>query len=80
MILGEKIMKRSNTRWAKFAAGAAVSLAMLAGAASPALAQEIIALTVNPTGTILPGGTLRRQLPGILCVTSQGRSVLILCT
>src|ERR1700730_5756723 len=50
-------MKRtSNMRWAKFAAGAAVGLGMVAGAASPALA-EIQALAVNPTGTILPGRT-----------------------
>ena len=35
-------MKRtSNMRWAKFAAAAAVGLGMLAGAASPALAQEL---------------------------------------
>ena len=63
-------MKRSNLHWAKFAARAAVGLGMLAGAASPALAQvstEIVALTVNPTGTILPGRTAATISGTIMC-------------
>ncbi len=40
---------------------------MLAGAASPALALEILALTVNPTGTILPGRTAATLSGTIMC-------------
>lgn len=60
-------MRRSYTRWAKFAAAAAVGLGMLAGAANPALAQEIQALTINPTGTILPGRTAATISGTIVC-------------
>ena len=41
------------------------TLAVAASAASPALALEIVALTVNPTGTILPGRTAA-QLSGMI--------------
>src|ERR1700730_8892429 len=47
-------MKRSNMRWAKFAAGAAAGLGMLA---SPALASEIQSISIDPIGTLVPGHT-----------------------
>src|ERR1700731_5039077 len=61
-------MKRtSNMRWAKFAAAAAVGLGMLAGGASPALAQEIQALTINPTGTLILGSNGATITGTIVC-------------
>ena len=61
-------MKRtSNMRWAKFAAAAAVGLGMLAGVASPALAQEIQALTINPTGTLIAGSNGATITGTIVC-------------
>ena len=73
-------MKRtSNMRWAKFAAGAAVGLGMLAGAASPALATEILALTINPTGKILPGRTAVTITGNVMCdVPGSGIAIIFL--
>src|ERR1700731_3328474 len=52
----------------------AIGIRMMDDAASPALAQvEIVALSVNPTGTILPGRTAAQLSGTIQCDLTGNR-------
>src|ERR1700730_2073103 len=64
------MMRRSNMRSAKFVAGAAVGLGMLAGAASPALA-EVTVFTIDSTAKLDPGGTGATVTGMISCDTGK---------
>ena len=50
-----------------------IAIGILPVAASSALANEIVALTVNPTGTILPGRTAAQISGTVICdITTSG--------
>ena len=56
-----------------------IAIGMLAGAASPALAvSDVIGLTINPTGTILPGRTAVTISGTVTCDISSGPGAVTL--
>src|ERR1700730_17750118 len=48
----------------------AIGIGMLAVAASPALAQEIVSLTIDPMGTLVPGHTGVKITGTVVCDTT----------